>query len=305
MKNTIFFTLAIALIAVASVSHAQVTIVALDVRGNGIFGMAPDDPAAATYGSHAANATAITVNGAAPGTTRSTLSPTDIQLTYNNLDLDGDTTANDSVTFTLHFEKVDFDNDGIDGGDPSAFNQGVDTGFGQLNDMELSVTNVSGTTTDGGATIFFDGFTGANIGAGGNAAGIDRTVELNGVTVNMVAASTGAFQFIQEFTDFAAPVATVTYDNSGDTDADGAGDGGAGSIVARSYDLQFSLTDPNTGTTLKGDVDLDGMVTFLDINPFIGVLSGSGYQAEADCDCDGMVTFLDINPFINILSGTP
>lgn len=56
-------------------------------------------------------------------------------------------------------------------------------------------------------------------------------------------------------------------------------------------------------SVLKGDLDLNGMVTFLDINPFISVLSSGGYQAEADCDCDGDVDFLDIQPFIDILSG--
>ena len=54
---------------------------------------------------------------------------------------------------------------------------------------------------------------------------------------------------------------------------------------------------------LKGDVNLDGSVTFLDINPFIVVLSSNGTQAEADCDCNGVVNFLDIQPFIDILAG--
>ncbi len=63
------------------------------------------------------------------------------------------------------------------------------------------------------------------------------------------------------------------------------------------------FTDSTTGGVLKGDVDLNGEVTFLDINPFIGVLSSNGTQAEADCNCDGVVNFLDIQAFINILSG--
>jgi hypothetical protein len=59
-------------------------------------------------------------------------------------------------------------------------------------------------------------------------------------------------------------------------------------------------------TVLLGDVDLSGTVDFLDITPFIGVLSGSGIpnQAEADCDESGTVDFLDITPFIAILSGS-
>ena len=56
---------------------------------------------------------------------------------------------------------------------------------------------------------------------------------------------------------------------------------------------------------LKGDVNLDGSVTFLDISPFIQILSSNGFQLEADCDCDGDVDFLDISPFIDILASTP
>lgn len=59
----------------------------------------------------------------------------------------------------------------------------------------------------------------------------------------------------------------------------------------------------HTSTVLKGDVDLDGSVTFLDINPFIVLLAANGFQAEADCDCDGDLDFLDIQPFIDILAG--
>jgi hypothetical protein len=57
-------------------------------------------------------------------------------------------------------------------------------------------------------------------------------------------------------------------------------------------------------TVLLGDVDLSGTVDFLDITPFIGVLSGGTFQAEADCNESGGVDFLDITPFIAILSGS-
>ena len=53
---------------------------------------------------------------------------------------------------------------------------------------------------------------------------------------------------------------------------------------------------------LLGDVDLSGTVDFLDIQPFIAVLSGRTNQCEADCDQSGIVDFLDIQPFIEILS---
>ena len=55
-------------------------------------------------------------------------------------------------------------------------------------------------------------------------------------------------------------------------------------------------------TVILGDVNRDGEVDFLDIGPFIGVLSVGGTQAEADIDQSGVVDFLDIGPFIEILS---
>ena len=53
------------------------------------------------------------------------------------------------------------------------------------------------------------------------------------------------------------------------------------------------------------DVNMDGAVNFLDISPFISVLSGGDFQAEADCNEDGNVNFLDISPFIVALTGGP
>ena len=55
---------------------------------------------------------------------------------------------------------------------------------------------------------------------------------------------------------------------------------------------------------LLGDVNLDGVVGFLDIAPFITVLASGPFQAEADLDESGVVDFLDIAPFIAILSGS-
>ena len=59
-----------------------------------------------------------------------------------------------------------------------------------------------------------------------------------------------------------------------------------------------------TSEILLGDVNLDGVVNFLDISPFIAVLANGQSQAEADCDDSGVVDFLDITPFITILSGS-
>ena len=461
MKNRFLLGFAIVVMAIANSANAQVTIEAIDIRGTGVFGGGADDAAAGLYLNHAANASAITLNGGAfPGNPRTAADPIEIQMTYSNLDLDFDGTANDAITFTIRWEKVDFDGDGmLEGGDLASFGQGIDTGFGNLNDMQVSVTGVTGTTTDSGSPIFFDGFVGAGLGAG-SGTDVDRTAEVNGTTLTFALASTGTFQFSTQTVDFTA-TPTVVIDNSGDTDFDGMGDGGLGSIVARNYDLQFSLNDPANGppptvevfdfnsiddglgfngsiddisvsgnfsltgagfiqenettaflfenggmstsltgtmqvlsnpddtptiitiqriganldadttitgfsaggtvqewqisgvtagvetfaaptsgsfdnpidtivwdqqnyvqgtfptnldfinffaptmAVLKGDVNLDGEVTFLDINPFILLLAANGFQAEADCDCDGDLDFLDIQPFINILAGAP
>ena len=63
--------------------------------------------------------------------------------------------------------------------------------------------------------------------------------------------------------------------------------------------INLMLDSPNS----LGDVNLDGSVNFLDISPFVGVLSTGGFQAEADIDQNGVVNFLDISPFVGILSG--
>ena len=63
----------------------------------------------------------------------------------------------------------------------------------------------------------------------------------------------------------------------------------------------ISVALPAT-TVLLGDVNLDGIVNFLDISPFIQRLSNQEPQAEADVNQDGVVSFLDISPFIMILT---
>ncbi len=69
-----------------------------------------------------------------------------------------------------------------------------------------------------------------------------------------------------------------------------------------SNQLDEILASVSTATPLKGDVNLDTAISFLDIAPFIAVLADTGFQTEADCDCDGDVDFLDIAPFIEILA---
>ena len=55
---------------------------------------------------------------------------------------------------------------------------------------------------------------------------------------------------------------------------------------------------------LIGDVNLDGSVNFLDIEPYVAVVTGGVFQIEADIDQNGSVNFLDISLFIALLVGS-
>ena len=54
---------------------------------------------------------------------------------------------------------------------------------------------------------------------------------------------------------------------------------------------------------LLGDVNRDGVVNFLDIVPFINLITTDTFLDEADVNGSGAVDFLDIVPFIAILTG--
>ena len=62
------------------------------------------------------------------------------------------------------------------------------------------------------------------------------------------------------------------------------------------------IADTNPPTFMLGDVNLDGAIDFLDIAPFITLLTTSAFQFEADVNGDGTVSFLDISPFISLLT---
>ena len=53
---------------------------------------------------------------------------------------------------------------------------------------------------------------------------------------------------------------------------------------------------------LLGDANQDGEVNFLDISPFVSLLSAGGFLDDADVNRDGEVNFLDISPFVSLLS---
>ncbi|QDT69651.1 PEP-CTERM motif protein [Planctomycetes bacterium MalM25] len=211
-----------ALSALAFASSANAATIVIETLGFNTNGVAFD-------ATNEANASGELLNGAAfPGANVAGMTH-DITLTYNNLDLDGDTTANDSVTFTINVTNP---------GPGLLFNQGLHTNWGTVEGMDVSVSGVSGVTTDGGAPIVFDGFVGAALGAGDGSGTVDRSATINGIPYSLMASGGTGFVFVQDFQDF-APVATLQYRNSGGTQ---------GTLVARNWDLQFSTAIPEPTT---------------------------------------------------------
>jgi len=64
--------------------------------------------------------------------------------------------------------------------------------------------------------------------------------------------------------------------------------------------IGFRIASP---VPTPGDVNLDGVVDTLDIQPFVDLVSGGGFQDEADVNGDGVVDTLDIQPFVDIVNG--
>ena len=116
------------------------------------------------------------------------------------------------------------------------------------------------------------------------------------------------------FSTVAAGIQTQTYDVDAIGDAFANGQQsfllGSTSVSVTAYTVSDSPFNPSGSFTLTvvllGDINLDGVVDFFDIAPFVSVLSSRAFQAEADIDGNGVVNFFDIQPFINILAtGSP
>lgn len=54
---------------------------------------------------------------------------------------------------------------------------------------------------------------------------------------------------------------------------------------------------------LLGDVNCDGTVDLLDVQPFVQLISNSEFSSKADINMDGNVDLLDVGPFIELLTG--
>lgn len=54
---------------------------------------------------------------------------------------------------------------------------------------------------------------------------------------------------------------------------------------------------------LLGDVNCDGLVNLLDVDPFVDLISTGEFSDKADINMDGVVNLLDVTPFIALLNG--
>ena len=66
--------------------------------------------------------------------------------------------------------------------------------------------------------------------------------------------------------------------------------------------LVIELTNESKGGILLGDVNGDGFVNLLDVDPFVEELSAGGSNPAADMNQDGVVNLLDVDPFVQALS---
>ena len=82
-----------------------------------------------------------------------------------------------------------------------------------------------------------------------------------------------------------------------------ASDFGDGSVVEAGVDAVTVRLVECESEVLHGDVNLDGVINLLDVQPFVDLISSGGFQAEADVNKDGVVNLLDVGPFIELLGG--
>lgn len=204
-------------------------------------------------------------------------------LSFGNLNVAPNTAGQTIEVFVTGGSPVDAIDLNILIGDGGAIAGGTNPNF----DLIQSVDIITGTIFDGnhtgpsGAKLAQDGFafdstTTATGTVAANGLIATLTVDTTGINSGSFTISTDSGIGIQGPTTFA---------------------GANGIVAATQASGVINIVD-----VLKGDVNLSGNVDFLDIAPFIAVLSSAGFQAEADCDCNGMVNFLDIAPFINILA---
>ena len=54
---------------------------------------------------------------------------------------------------------------------------------------------------------------------------------------------------------------------------------------------------------ILGDINGDGNVNLIDVEPFVALLVAGRFQTAADINCDGAVDLLDVGAFVDLLVG--
>ena len=165
-----------------------------------------------------------------------------------------------------------------------------------------SEVNISGGTIGFG----FQAESGSVVNISGGTFGVNEFFAFAGSAVNIV----GSEFFINGVeVNNLVPNQAFTINNRDVTLTGRLTDGEQFSFRLNSVNASNGEFSPNATLTVTlempfifGDVNQDGTVDFLDITPFISLLSTGGFQVEADINQSGEVNFLDVAPFIGILS---
>ena len=212
-------------------------------------------------------------------------------------------------------------------GDSKNDNLGVSvSGAGDVNSDGMADIIVGAYLDDGGRARVLSGKDGSVLynfdrdGGGGQFGwSVSNTGDVNkdGIEdfiVGAPRAETGLFFFSGSVRVLSGKDGSVLYDFNGDDDGDefGSSVSGAGDVNGDGV-ADFIVGAPSGGANdggyarvfvsqILGDCNQDGAVNFLDISPFIAILSAGDFLGQADINQDGVVDFLDIAPFIALLT---
>ena len=159
---------------------------------------------------------------------------------------------------------------------------GGDLGFNT--DVEPGgVLNISGGTFGAGQFTNAD----LDVESGGTVNFIGTAFAIDGTPINLVAGTPTNITNRGVLTGTLADGQTIEFNlNAADPD---------------NFNAGSTISVALAAAVLLGDVNLDGIVNFSDIAPFIQRLSAPAFQLEADVNEDGVVNFSDIAPFIQTL----
>jgi T5SS/PEP-CTERM-associated repeat protein len=204
----------------------------------------------------------------------------------------------------------------FNGGGEVAFNGGELAVVFYLDNMTNAGSILSPGHIQAGNTTIFGNYiqqSGATLGVDIGGIGVGSESDFVTVAGNAILDGQLQINLVNDFVPLAGQSFTVLgtggdifgfFDNAGDTQrVDTVG--GEGSFLVR-----YGITSPNPDqiilsdykpNPLIGDVNCDGVVDLLDVDPFINVLTFGPYQIKADINQDSEVNLLDVGPFVDLL----